>query len=162
MEDPPSFKRLISFIIGDSGFECLDLKFLGAGGRQFYCHVFIESHREEVGLSGYFFLSVLLQGELLLRVPVESLQKHVLQVLVVGEDEEVDTEDAVDLRTQVFKVYLCESLDLELHAGGHDDLLGVLVHMQDAETSLEGLDVELAFGVRHYWFGWMVKSSSIK
>jgi hypothetical protein len=65
----------------------------------------------------------------------------------MGEDEEVDAEDAVDLRAQVFKVYLCESFDLELDARGHDDLLGVLVDVQDAEASLEGLDVELAIGV---------------
>ena len=32
------------------------------------------------------------------------------------EDEEVDTEDPIDLCAQVFKVYASEALDLELHA----------------------------------------------
>lgn len=75
----------------------------------------------------------------------------------MGEDEEVDAEHAVDLRTQILKVYIGEALDLELHAGGHDDLLGAFFHVHDAETSLQGLDVLLTSGVRHYWTAWIVK-----
>jgi hypothetical protein len=70
MEDPPSLYRLIPFIIGDSGFEGLDLKFLGTGGGQLDGDILVKGDGKEIGLSGYLFLPVLLQDELFLRVPV--------------------------------------------------------------------------------------------
>jgi hypothetical protein len=61
----------------------------------------------------------------------------------MGKDQETYAQHAVDLRVQVLEVHICEIFNLELHAGGNDDLLGVVVDVQDAKTLLQLLNLGL-------------------
>lgn len=62
-------------------------------------------------------------------------------MLIMREDEEAYTEDAVDLSAEVFEVHFCEVFDLELDAGRNEELLHVFVDVEHAEALFNGVDL---------------------
>lgn len=147
VEDSPTNHVFALLLIGHPRLEGLDLELFGACGGNLDCDVLIEGDREKVGGSLYLLLTVFLQGILLLRIPVKSLKEEVLQVVVVGKDEEADAEHPVDLGTQVLEVDFCEVLYLELDAGGYKQLVRLLLQMKHSKALLQRLNVELSLRV---------------
>ena len=157
MKHPPPLHRFLALAVTHSRFEGLYLKLLGPRRRQFDSHIFIEGNRHEIGLSGYFFLSILIEDELLLGVPVQSFEQHVLQMFVMREDEKIDAEHPVDPRTQVLEINIRKIFYLELHARRNEDLLRVLVDVQHPETLLEVLHLDLTLQLCHYRMGIFIR-----
>lgn len=153
VKHPPPLHRFLPLVVTDPRFEGLNLKFLGPRRGQFDSDILIEGHRHKIGLPRNFFLSILLEDELLLGVPVQSLEQHLLQMFVMREDEKIDAEHPADPRTQILEINIRKIFYLELHASRNEDLLRVPIYVQHPETLLEVLHLDLTLQLCHDWFG---------
>ena len=141
MENPPSCQLLSLLLINHSRFKRLYLKLLGTSGRYLHGDIFVESNRQEVRLSLNLLPPIAVKDLQFLRIPIQPLEQHILEVLIMREDEEANAEDAVDLSTEVLEVDLREVFDLELDARRHEELLHVFVDVEHAEALLDGVDL---------------------
>lgn len=75
------------------------------------------------------------------RIPVQSLQQHILKVFIMRKNEEANTEYSVNLCTKILEVDIREVFYLELHARRDEDLLHVSIYIEHTEALFYAVDL---------------------